>query len=540
MSEPAEAISGTKLGAHRTYGRLARASVMWGYVRSGILMLVGIPTTIILARLLTPEEFGIAATATFFGQLSGRLSSSGMGSALVRVKVLRPEHISTVFTINAAATVFMVLGLVAISTSVAEFYGRSELRWVLRVVALNFAFGALSNVQQALLRRDLRYKEMTTIGSLDVTTAGIVSVMLAAVGFGYWGLVLADLSGAIVKFLYGVRVAGWHARLQFDRSAARELSSFAAGSFFRRLLEQLTRNVDNLVVGRMLGMTALGFYDKAFSLANRLYARMIVVGPSVSFRIFSIIQDEPERFRLAYHKVIMTATLINYTLFAVLGVMAPHLIVIAFGERWQPTVVPLQLLCVSFALKVLNQYAITASDARGWVWPHVWRQVVQVACIVGGVYLATPWGINGAAIAVVGAGVVMFFLTQGMMRSATGLGWADILRPQVPAVSLATVLIATLWGIDSFLATRSTAPLVIMVTQALAAATIVLAFAWRCPFADARVLMHDTVGDVSPRIAGWLWRDVATQQRADRARRRGGLAQSSEFDSGAHLASSKP
>jgi O-antigen/teichoic acid export membrane protein len=496
---------------------------MWAYLRASTNALITVPTTIILARTLTPEEFGIAAAAVFFAQLSARLSSGGMGNALVRIKDLRPEHISTVFTYNASVAALSIAALIAAAPFVGRFYGRPEVGWLFPVVAITFVLGALSNVQQALLHRDLRYREMAKVGTADATTTAIASVIFAVLGFRYWSLALGEVCGSFVKFVYGVRVVGWHARLHFDRQAARELSSFAAGSFARRLLEHLTRNVDNLVVGRTLGMTALGFYDKGFSIANKLYLRMTVVGPAVSFRIFSIIQDEPERFRRGYHKVIMTATLVGYSAFAALGAMGPHLVVVTFGDRWRPTIVPFQVLCVSFSLKLLNQYATAASQAHGWIWPQVWRQLVQLSCIVVGVYLATPWGVNGAAVAVLGASVVMFFLTQGMMKSATGLGWADILRPQIPAATVAASLLTALWGVDVLLTHLGMIAPAILSAQAIAAVLIVLAFAWWCPFPEARVILHDTVNDLSPRVAAWLWSDVARQQEKRRRRGKGPL-----------------
>lgn len=537
MSSPDRPHPGPKLREHKSYGRVARASAMWAYLRASAQAVIAIPATIILARTLTPEEFGIAAAAVFFSQLAARLSSGGLGNALVRIKELRPEHISTVFTFNAGITALSVAALIAAAPFVGDFYGRPEVGWLLPVVAINFALGALSNVQQALLSRDLRYREMAKIGTADVTVAAITSVILALVGFSYWSLVLGEVCGAFVKFTYGVRVVGWHARLHFDRTAARELSSFAAGSYVRRMLEHFTRNVDSLIVGRTLGMAALGFYDKGFSIANKLYLKMTVVGPGVSFRIFSIIQDESERFRHGYHKVIMTATLLGYSVFAALGTMAPHLLIVAFGERWRPAILPFQVLCVSFSLKILNQYATAASQAQGWIWPQVWRQLVQVVCIVVGVYLATPWGINGAAVAVLGASVVMFFLTQGMMRSATGLGWADVLWPQIPAVTIAAFLVMALWGIDAVLAPHGAVAPAILSAQATAAALIVFAFAWWCPFPDARVLMHDAVNDFSPEIAEWLWQDVASQRRAEKSARRAIAAAAHRVEPGTHVAS---
>ena len=123
------------------------------------------------------------------------------------------------------------------------------------------------------------------------------------------------------------------------------------------------------------------------------------------------------------------------------------------------------------------------------------------------------------AMAVLGATIVMFFLTQGMMRSATGLGWADVMTPQVPALTGAAALVAVLWGLDAIIP-DATIPAVVLVAQVCATGLFALAFAWWCPFRDARLLMHEVVSDLSPRLATLVWSDVAVTKKARRARQR--------------------
>lgn len=523
MAENDRPYAPGKLLDQRSLGRVARTSVMWAYLRTVVIGLVGVPATIALARLLSPEDFGIAAAATFFGQLAGRLSTSGLGLALVRVKDLREDHITTVFTVNVVMTAVGITVLLAAAPAIGAFYQSPEVGRVLPVVAINFALGAMSLVQQALLTRDLRYRELATIGSIDVVVAAIASVGFALFGFHYWSLVLGAVCGAFAKWVGGLWLVGWHLRLRFVPRAARELGSFASASYAKRTLEHFTGNIDNIVIGRLLGMTALGFYDKGYSITNKIFNKMMVVGPGVSFRIFAIIQDEPERFRQAYRKVIMTATLLGYMVFGGLAAMAPQLVVVAFGDRWAPSVVPLQILCASFALKLLNRYAQSAALAKGWVWPQVGIQLVHIVLLVTGVYLATPWGINGAAIAVLIAMAMTWLLMQTMMRNATGLRWRDIVQPQAPAIAAGAGLFTLLWSIDLAMSAGAAGRVAILAAQVGAAGLFVLAFAWWCPFQDARVVFHEIVSDLSPRLAALVWKDVeaadAAAKRTRRARR---------------------
>lgn len=499
----------------RSFARVARASVMWAYARSAVYAVAGIPAGIALARLLSPADFGIAAAATFFAHLAARLASGGLGAALVRMKDIHADHISTVFVVNILMAGVGAAGLVAAAPYVAAFYRIPEVGMVLPVVALSFVFGALSTVQQALLSRSLRYREMATMGSLDIVVGALTAVVLASIGFRFWSLVIGDVVGAFVKWIYGVYLVGWHLRPRFVPSAARELASFGLGMYTKSVLESLTRNADKVMIGRLLGIDALGYYDKSLSIVRRLYAKMTVVGPSVSFRIFAIIQDDRERLQRAYRKVIMTATFTTYLVFGALAVMAPHLVVVTFGEQWRPSIVPVQILCAVICLRILNDYANAALRALGWVWPQVWRQIVMTIFLLSGIYLAVPWGINGAAVAILASSMLGFVLTQTMMRRATGFGWSDILVPQLPAVASTAPLVAILWAVDFALPT--TPSLLVLLAQAAAGGLFLLAFAWWCPFRELRTLMHETVDDFSPAVARFIWKDVA---RAPRARRR--------------------
>jgi polysaccharide transporter, PST family len=349
---------------------------------------------------------------------------------------------------------------------------------------------------------------------LDVVISSVTAVVFAALGFRYWSLVIGDVCGAFVKWIYGVRVVGWHVRFRFVPAAARELSSFALGSYTKGMVQHVTRNVDTVLIGGLLGVTPLGFYDKAFSLVSRVFNKMMVAGPSVSFRVFSIIQDDFDRFRRAYRKVIMTVTLFGYVVLGALAVMGPHLIIVAFGEKWEPSIVPFQILCVAFALRVTTQYANTAANARGWIWPLVWCRLAETVCVIVGIYFASAWGINGVAIAVLGATAIAFLLMQNVAQAATGLRWSDFFEPQMPALTGVGLLIGLLWGLDRIFAASPSVHVVTLLAQACATGVFVLAFAWWCPFRDAREVMHEVVSHWSPRVAQFVWRDVSIARMA--------------------------
>ena len=494
---------GPKRKAKSGYSDVARAAVFWTYLRSAIYTVAVIPTTVILARLLSPSDFGIAAAATFFGQLAVRLSSAGMGVALIRVKSLRTEHVSVVFLSTVVLNLIAFSALLLGASAIGAFFRSPDVARVMPLVGLNFLVAGVFTVPRALLSRDLRYKELSASGTLDMLVASTVACLMAWMGYGYWSLVVGELLGASANGMLTWHATKWRPSLRFSRTAFGELFSFGMGSYAKKLVDHATLNADNLVVGRVLGINALGFYDKGFAVGHRLFNKLTVVGPSVSFRIFSIIQDEPERFRRAYRKVVLSTTLIGYPVFAGLAAVAHPLFFVAFGEKWLPSVLPFQILCGAFMLKLTNTYAGSAAQARGWIWSQVWRHAVNVVCLAFGVYLLSPWGIVGAAIAVLASTVLLWVMMQHLLRAATHFGWRDILEPQIPALlcGAGIFIVAVSAGLLVARNFQGAAQWTILVVQVVACGVFYLAFLRFSGFKEVSMLVGETLEHISPKLA---------------------------------------
>ena len=235
-------------------------------------------------------------------------------------------------------------------------------------------------VSQALLARGMRYKEMAALTSADSITVAVASVVFAWLGFGYWSLVLAAVCGSGIKWAGGVMLVGWQMSFRFVPSAANELLSFAFGTYARGLLEYVSLTIDNLIVGRVLGVTALGYYDKAFASTQRAYNKLTVGGPRVSFRALAVIQDDPpalptcvrkdrrQRDRSDLRRLRRHSARRDRTSSSSCSARSG-------GRR------SCRFSCSASAGRcdVSNAFAGAAANARGWIWLNVWRQAVYVA-----------------------------------------------------------------------------------------------------------------------------------------------------------------
>ena len=501
-----------------SYGKVAKVGVLWGFLREGGNSLLLLPTSMILARLLTPQEAGVAAAAGFFMQLCARVTQVGFGASLVRAKQITSAHVSTVFVVNLGIGALSWAALTALAPLTGSFLRSPDAAQLLPVAALGFLVMPFATVPTALMARDMRFSESATsdwIANITETTSAIV---LAWNGFSFWSLIYGRLAGDSMRALLRIWMSGWRPSLHFSRAALNDMLSFSVGFYVKNILEFGVQNLDNLVVGRTLGMASLGLYDKAFQTAHKFTSKMNLSGPSVSFRIFSLIHEEPERFRKAYRKVMLSTTLLGYPLLSALIITAPQLILVLFGPKWVAATVPFQILCASNIFKLLNIYASSATQAKGQIWLEVKRQALFVTILVIAVSFMSRWGITGAAIGVMSATVTMTIMLQTLVKRLTGLSWRDMLEPQVPAVTCASGMIAvealTLALVRGVSPTAT--PIVLMGACIATAAIYYLAFLLFVPFVEVRALVHETVVDMAPAVARRLpWLAPAKPAKKD-------------------------
>lgn len=491
-----------------SYSKVAKSGFVWSVLARGTNELVSIPTSMILARLLSPHDFGVAAAAGFFVQLANRLTNFGFNTALIQLKDLTERHTATVFMVNLTMGLGVWGTLALASPLLGHLFHSEEASRVIPIAALSFVIGSLGSVPSALMARDLRFRETVWLEWLSTGTTAATALALAFGGLGYWSLVYAQVLAAAVQTIARYYVAGWRPRFSFSSDVLKQLFSFGIGLHFKRLLDSVALNVDNVVIGWSLGLSSLGLYDKAFTLMNRAVTGVNSAGPVVSFRVFAIIHEEQERFKLAYRKVLLTSTFLAYPVFTALVMTASELFAVMFGPQWTLAVVPFQILCVAGALKILNAYASTAIQARGWIWGEVWRQALYVALIAVGVAVGSlRAGLVGASGGVLFATVVMTVLMQTLLRSAASLEWSDVLAPQVPALVCSAGL-AVCMGLTSAALRLSAGGSVpaweSLLAQMAAGAAYCLLFVRLTQFVELRRVIDETVQEFAPRLAKML------------------------------------
>jgi PST family polysaccharide transporter len=457
---------------HRTI-----TGLFWMAGGKGASTILDVVVLAVLARLLTPHDFGIVGAAMVITRFSSVFSRLGLGPALVQLPTLEPRHERTAFATSLGLGLVLAGVIWAIAPAVAAFFKIDGVEPVLRVLAWTFPLKGLSAVAESLLQRELRFRWLAT---LQLKTFGIayapVGIGLAFAGFGVWALVAAKMVQSVLRTSLLLIAQRPPLRPWPERKAFQELVYFGGGFTVAKLANYLAQEGDYLVVGRWLGAAALGFYTRAYKLMAApasLFGGML---DDVLFPAMARVQTAKQRLALAYRRGVALVALVMLPTSAVLTVLAPELVLVVLGSQWGNTILPLQILAVGLLFRTSYKISDSLARATGAVYRRAWRQGIYAALVFGGAWVGQHWGLSGVAFGVLGAITINFLLMAALSLSVTEVSWGSFVRAHRPAFALTLVVGLLVWGVATLLRVWSLPPLaVLLIASAITAAVSLLA-----------------------------------------------------------------
>ncbi len=357
---------------------------------------------IILARLLLPEDFGLFGLASLVTGLAAVLAEVGAGTFLIYTYDDADQHADTAFWFNLVVATLLASGVTATAPLMASLYARPDLVRVLVVLAVVLWLQTLSTVHGSLLRRQLRFPALGIIDALVNIASFVAAVALAWNGYGVWAFVLSALIASALRLVLLGGVSGWLPRWRFSRSSLAVLASFSGWYLAQAVLWYFVLNMDNLLVGKFLGMTALGVYGVAYN--NALLPVTLIASPLglVAFPELARLRAHPSQFWAAFYQVSRLLTGVMYPVAAALLVAAPDLFPVLLGSKWNGAIVPFQILVVYGAVRCLwadPLGALGRFDLSTWL--ALPTSVVGVFAIYAGLHNGIV-GVAWAVLVVVG------------------------------------------------------------------------------------------------------------------------------------------
>lgn len=326
---------------------------------------IGIIISVILARLITPEEFGQVAIMTVFINLSITFIQSGLNSALVQKKNIDDSDYSTVFYISISIAVLMVTILNLAAPIIAEFYDCFEIVTPLRLYAFSLLFGAFNSVQVAKLQREMRFKTMMYCNLASTIISGIIGLSAAFLGLGIWALIIYYFSNTVVSCFLMLFAVKWLPKLVFSVERAKSLFSYGWKMLFSAVLSSLYNDLRSLVIGKKFSSESLAFYDRGKQFPNIVSNTTDSAIQSVMFPTLAAAQDDRVQLKSMLRRTMTMGFFIIAPIVIGMAVVADNLVVILFGEQWIPAIAYMQIICIAEAHLPLTSSNLILVKAMG-------------------------------------------------------------------------------------------------------------------------------------------------------------------------------
>lgn len=368
------------------------SGVSWTMLSQILTQTASFVVSVILARLLTPADFGLVAMIAVFMGFATILAKAGLGQALVQRLEVEDRHYTSAFWMNMGIGAAMALLMSLASPLIASFYQEPRLVSLTIVTSVVFVLGPANLVQRTILQRDLSFRRLGIIRIISTTVAGLIAILMAFTGFGVWSLVALNVIDSLCNVILMWLTTEWHPRFAFQWSAIQDLLGFSLNFTGYTTVEYWARNADNLLIGRFLGPAMLGIYARSYSLMLLPITQIFSVVSQVMYAAMAQIQDQLERVRRAYLKGAGIIALVTVPMMLGLFVVAEPFVGAVYGPKWTAMVPIVKYLCF---VGLLRSIAITGK----WIYQSQARvdimfrwEIVKTAITLGGFALGIYLG----------------------------------------------------------------------------------------------------------------------------------------------------
>jgi teichuronic acid exporter len=424
--------------------------VFWSSIErfsaQGIQFVLGL----ILARILSPSEYGIIGMLSIFIAVAQTFIDSGFTNALIRKKERTETDYSTVFYFNIVVGIVAYFILFFSAPLIANFYNTPILSQLTKVVALNVLINSLAIVQRAKFTIKVDFKTQAKATTLSVLLSGLLGIYLAYSGFGVWSLAVQSVSRNFLNVSLLWILSKWKPKRLFSWASFREMFDYGYKLLLSGLIDTLYRNIYSLVIGKVFSANDLGNYSRAQQFANFPSSNITGVIGRVSFPILSKIQDNNERLSNAYRKYLRLSAFIVFPLMMGMAALARPMIIFILTEKWEASVILLQILCFSlmwYPIHAINLNLIQVKGRSDWFLKlEVIKKIIGVSVLV----MTVPLGLIPMVIGGVFASIFSLVINTHYTGKLINLGFWKQMNDLLPVFFLSLVMSVIVWGSVSF------------------------------------------------------------------------------------------
>lgn len=457
------------------------SGLLWSFIDQFANLGIGFITGIILARLLSPREFGLIGMITIFIAVSESFINSGFSSALIRKKDCTDTDFSTVFYFNLAAGILFFFILFFSAPAIAVFFNEPQLEPIVQVLGVILIIDSLTLIQRTILTKRVDFKLQARVSVIASLISGIIAVVMAFNGFGVWSLVAQRLSRQAFNSLFLWLWNRWKPLLIFSTQSFKELFGFGSKLLASGLIDTLYRNIYYLVIGKYFSAQELGYYTRADQFKALPSQNLNGIIGRVSYPILASIQDDIPRLKNNYQKLIRSTMLITFILMLGMAAVAEPMIITLIGEKWRPSIIYLQMLCFVGMMHPLHALNLNMLQVSGrsdlFLKLEIIKKILAVPIIVIGII----WGIKIMIGGMMVNTLIAYYLNSYWSGRFIGYSFKEQVADIFPSFILAISMSIGVYLLGLLLPFK---PLWMLTTQTLAGAAFIFLFCESTKFKD--------------------------------------------------------
>ncbi|CAN7706534.1 lipopolysaccharide biosynthesis protein [Mesorhizobium amorphae] len=423
----------------------AARGLSWSGAMLLVRTLLYILITAVLARLLSPREYGIAGAALIVVAIGNNIANLGMSQVVVQRRDLERRHMGTVAFLSLLIAAAMAVLQWVFSGAIADFLRVPELDMVSRVLAFSMFANAFNLVAEAALSRNLKFKISSTASLTAWSLANVgLAIPLAYFGLSYWALVITYMAEAfILAGIYLATAGQYLVRPSFDLQSYRDIRSQSLGLSVAGFSSFISRYIDNILVARMIGTAELGIYSRAYSLVANPSNLLGNLTRTVVFPLMSKVQHDKARLRAGQLKGYALTAALTFPASAFICCFSKELVLTIFGDQWTGAIVPITIFSAAIYFRVAFKVCGVVLLSTGHSYRTATMQIVNLMLIAGLASLSAPYGVNAVAVAVSGAIAMSFAIYALMSCRLTEMSLLDFILVHVPPALFAIAIFVT-------------------------------------------------------------------------------------------------
>lgn len=421
--------------------------VLWNYMSFASGKFLTFISTILLARLLVPEQFGLVALALLAIQYLDAIGDLGVSEALVYQR----DNIERAANVAFIISLFSGFGLAALAAAasplIANFYGEPDLIPMLQVLAATLALNGLGQTQLALLTKNLKFRQKLLPDLSRSLIKGAASIGFALMGFGAWSLIWGQVAGTLTATVVLWATSSWRPRLEWDAGLARKMVSYGGQIMLIHMISVVWATADYLIVGKLLGRTDLALYQQSFRVTDLLIINIAFVVGKVLFPSYAKMNHDQDSLQKGFLTTIRYLSLVTLPLSVGIAAVAPLFVSTVFGPNWLAMTPALQLLALRAGLSTLSFNSGHMLKAIGRPGIINYQMMVKLPLLIGVVFLTVPYGFVAVAAGQVGVTLFSMMLDFITMRWLIKVPLTKIWFQIWPSLVSAIVMAGAVWAV---------------------------------------------------------------------------------------------